>query len=140
MSIHLERAEMQLARGKSLALVKDSLKLHFTESLKYIENIPCPTCDTLVDDETCPECNGEGTIQGTEYVYPSKDEVQAKVDSYLAPMLASKAKEEALKYLNDTDWVIAKIAEAQLLGEDIVALKDKYAAILTNRVEARCRV
>lgn len=31
MSIHLERAEIQLARGKSLALVKDSLNLHYLE-------------------------------------------------------------------------------------------------------------
>ena len=43
------------------------------------------------------------------------------------------------KYLFDTDYVIAKISEAQISGDDKLAteLRKKYSDILNKRVEAR---
>ena len=80
MSEHLTRALEQIKRGKGLDLVKSSLTLHFREATKEIEKVPCGTCDTLVDDKTCPECNGEGVLNGTEWVY--KD-VSEEVDAWV---------------------------------------------------------
>jgi hypothetical protein len=58
--------------------------------------------------------------------------------------LVLKAKQEAEKivddaktYLTSTDWVIAKISEKSLIGEDVSALLVEYADIITNREEAR---
>jgi hypothetical protein len=52
-------------------------------------------------------------------------------------METAKAKAEALQYLADTDWVVIKINEAQVLGESIVDLIEKYKEILDKRQEAR---
>lgn len=40
-------------------------------------------------------------------------------------------------YLSKTDWVVNKIAEAQILGQDITALKEKYSELLNSRSIAR---
>ncbi len=42
--------------------------------------------------------------------------------------------------LNRTDYIIPKIQEASLLGEDVEALKTQYAEQLTQRQEARARI
>jgi hypothetical protein len=50
----------------------------------------------------------------------------------------AKAKQaDAQKYLSDTDWVVVKISEATLVGEDVESLKTKYAEVIAKRVEAR---
>lgn len=45
--------------------------------------------------------------------------------------------QEALAYLASTDWIVTKIAECQLLGGDVEALKTKYAIELLTRYEKR---
>ena len=44
---------------------------------------------------------------------------------------------EAKAYLADTDWVVIKINEAQVLGEAIQDLLVKYKEILDKRQECR---
>ena len=39
--------------------------------------------------------------------------------------------------LQNTDWIITKISEAQIKGEDITTLKDKYSQELADRATAR---
>ena len=46
---------------------------------------------------------------------------------------AEQAKAEAQQYLNETDWIVTKIAEIQLEGGDVEALKVKYATKLAER-------
>ena len=45
--------------------------------------------------------------------------------------------EEAKRYLKETDWIVVKINEYQLSGEDISPLLDKYAVELQTRKEKR---
>ena len=42
-------------------------------------------------------------------------------------------KDKAQVYLDSTDWIVTKIAEIQLAGGDVEALKVKYATELTER-------
>ena len=44
---------------------------------------------------------------------------------------------EAKAYLANTDYIVTKIAEAQVLGEDTVILLSEYAIELQQRKEAR---
>lgn len=43
----------------------------------------------------------------------------------------------AKQYLTDTDWIIVKLQEVQLLGSDISEMLTKYSAELTKREECR---
>ena len=58
---------------------------------------------------------------------------EAKAARYEAKLAQARAQ----KYLADTDWVVVKINEATLVGEDVAALKAKYIEVLTKRAEAR---
>ena len=40
-------------------------------------------------------------------------------------------------YLDDTDWVVTKIGEAQINGESITSLLTKYSTVLNQRAAAR---
>lgn len=51
--------------------------------------------------------------------------------------LAEQEKIDAENYLSETDWIIAKISESQLQGEDITALLEKYSAEIAKRAECR---
>lgn len=42
--------------------------------------------------------------------------------------------------LNETDYVVVKITEAQALGEDISPLLEKYTGVLSNRKECRAKI
>ncbi len=46
--------------------------------------------------------------------------------------------DECKQYLSNTDWVVAKIAEAE--GDDQTQLREKYADILTKRKEYRFEI
>lgn len=46
----------------------------------------------------------------------------------------------AKNYLDSTDWVVTKMAEAQFLNEDLSALVEKYSEILAERKEARTTI
>lgn len=48
--------------------------------------------------------------------------------------------EDAKQLLADTDWVVVKIQEASLLGEDTTALLAQYQDVLDARVEARATI
>lgn len=49
--------------------------------------------------------------------------------------------EQLKQYLNETDYVIAKLNEAKIEDEDLFnSLKLEYADILTKRKEARARI
>ena len=52
------------------------------------------------------------------------EEAQRVLDQQLA---------EAQKYLNDTDYVVVKMAEAMVAGEDITAMKAQYADVISER-------
>lgn len=47
---------------------------------------------------------------------------------------------EYKKYLQDTDYIVLKIAEAQSGGGDIAALRMEYAEQLAKRKEARNKI
>ena len=51
----------------------------------------------------------------------------------IAKQKAEQVKAEAQQYLNETDWIVTKIAELQLAGGDVEALKVKYATELSER-------
>ena len=40
---------------------------------------------------------------------------------------------EAQQYLNDTDYVITKMAESQVMGDNITAMKAEYTDVLAER-------
>jgi len=48
-----------------------------------------------------------------------------------------KEKYEAQKYLNETDWIIAKISETMTSGEDTAELIEKYKDEISKRKECR---
>ena len=54
-------------------------------------------------------------------------------DEEIAEQKAEQAKAEAQQYLNSTDWIVTKIAEIQLEGGDVEALKVKYTTELAER-------
>jgi hypothetical protein len=54
-------------------------------------------------------------------------------DEEIAKQKAEQAKAEAQQYLNETDWIVVKIAEIQLAGGDVEVLKVKYATELSER-------
>lgn len=43
-------------------------------------------------------------------------------------------------FLESTDYVVSKLAEAQAYGEDTTALKKKYAQVIQQRKDARARI
>lgn len=46
-------------------------------------------------------------------------------------------KEKCKKYLNETDYIIIKIYEAQIEGKDIAPIKEQYQETLTQREAVR---
>lgn len=45
--------------------------------------------------------------------------------------------EELENSLNTTDWIITRIYEAQLLGEDITPLMERYRSVIVERTRWR---
>ena len=56
---------------------------------------------------------------------------------YLDDLIASEAD---VKILSDTDWIVAKIQEASILGEDTAPLLEKYSGELQARRTARANL
>lgn len=52
---------------------------------------------------------------------------------YLAEKQLQQQLAEAQQYLNDTDYVVVKMAEAMVAGEDITAMKAQYADVISER-------
>lgn len=78
-----------------------------------------------------------------EYVIDVLD--QLTVAPYI-PYTPSQAEQDrqlvlaAKNYLDSTDWVVTKIAEAQVLNEDLPSLIEKYVDILAERKSARATI
>jgi hypothetical protein len=47
---------------------------------------------------------------------------------------------QAKAYLNETDWIVTKIAESQALGADIAGLLTKYSVELAQREASRTTI
>lgn len=58
----------------------------------------------------------------------------------IAEELKQKQLTEAKEYLDNTDWIIVKINEAQLLGQDIQPLLTKYELELLERENKRLTI
>ena len=61
---------------------------------------------------------------------PEKAEYETAKSEYSECLNSIRVKK---KYLADTDYVISKISERKVLGEDIEALKKEYKEVLDNR-------
>lgn len=68
---------------------------------------------------------------------PEKAEYETAKAEYTECLNSIRAKK---KYLNDTDYVISKISERKVLGEDIEALKAEYKEVLDNRGAYRSEI
>ena len=58
-------------------------------------------------------------------------------EEYLDELIASEAD---VKILADSDWIVAKIQEASILGEDTAPLLEKYSSELQARKTARANL
>lgn len=91
--------------------------------------------DGMVLTEAIPEV--------TEFVRPYTpiEVTDDMIQSELAKLsYVSKEKQDALKYLEETDWIVTKIAEAQALGTDISELLTKYSVELSQREVSRTTI
>jgi len=89
----------------------------------------------------------EGKIQQSDIqfiidrIYPTVlDEKGLEINNFTLfdeEFLKEKAKSDAEKYLQSTDWIIAKIGEYQFLGNDVSEMLVKYKDVLDKREEAR---
>ena len=71
---------------------------------------------------------------GTYYLYnvdTPKEQYISRDNSYENELILSI--DDYKCKLNETDYIVVKIAEAQALGEDITTLLEKYAEELSNR-------
>ena len=81
-------------------------------------------------DNNYNKINDDGS--GEVYDFRTDDEITA--DKTATSIATSKA------YLLETDWVVVKINESSIQGEDITDLLTKYADVLTARTEARTNI
>lgn len=81
-------------------------------------------------DNNCNKINDDGS--GEVYDFRTDDEITA--DETATSIATSKA------YLTSTDWVVVKINESRIQGEDITDLLMKYADVLIARTEARTNI
>lgn len=87
------------------------------------------------EKSTSVETNGE-VIEGFEYEgVVIEDGISYNEDALVEVATKFLAKE----YLNQTDWIVTKINEYQVIGKDIDELLSKYAEQLTKREEARTK-
>jgi len=87
-------------------------------------NLQTLDCTIFVEDKALPN-EDLFNYKYVEVVFSLKD----KTDYELIA--------EAKQYLLDTDWIIVKINETQLLGQDIQPLLTKYSAELAEREAKR---
>ena len=79
----------------------------------------------------------DGSIPEGYEAYEGSPIIGVTVENSHLASEALQAKENAEMFLTDTDWVVIKINEASLAGDDIEPLKMKYADILSSRADAR---
>ena len=71
------------------------------------------------------------------YVDPAISDNAEYIASRIAKLENELITAKAQSYLDSTDWIVVKINEAQVLGQDIQPMLDKYATELTKREECR---
>lgn len=76
-------------------------------------------------------------IVGSVEYLPEKAEYETAKAEYSECLNSIRVKK---KYLNDTDYVISKISERKVLGEDIESLKEEYKETLDNRGAYRSEI
>jgi len=86
------------------------------------------------------EVVGEDNIMYTYEEIEFSTDVPVEICESKVARHESKLKsKEAIEYLESTDWVVAKISEASVLGENIDELKTKYKDVLDARAVARTK-
>lgn len=92
--------------------------------------------------------NLKSPLVNENYIQITKEEFEelTKPKEYV-PTAEQKATQEKVrkiaeykKYLENTDYIVLKIAEAQSEGSDIAALRTEYAEQLAKRKEARNKI
>lgn len=92
--------------------------------------------------------NLKSPIIDENYIQITKEEFEelTKPKEYVPTKEQKAAQEKAKKiaeykkYLENTDYIVLKIAEAQSEGSDIAALRTEYAEQLAKRKEARNKI
>ena len=65
----------------------------------------------------------------------SKEDIRSILDDIGIDIDENKLKAQA--YLDSTDWIVAKIGEKQVLGEDVSTLLEKYSEQISERTKCR---
>lgn len=129
----------------SLILSKSGIVLEYNEAENPIQ------CDFALTDvtffktkvEMVEETMSGGGINAYYVIakegeeLPEKAEYETAKSEYMECLKSIRVKK---KYLADTDYVISKISERKVLGEDIEALKEEYKEILDNRGAYRLEI
>lgn len=68
-------------------------------------------------------------------LFPNLDTQEKKTD-YINKMIIAEMK----NFLDSTDWVVAKIGEALIKGQDTTPLMTEYQTVLTDRESARVAI
>lgn len=105
-------------------------KLTGTTHIKRLnDNTTIPIVDGNVDYEDYKQWIAEGNTPEPEFT-----------EEEIAQQELNKQIQEAKQYLTDTDWIVVKLQEAQLLGSDISEMLTKYSTELTKREECRALI
>lgn len=97
---------------------------------------------TYKEDDTYIEMDDNLFAQGFDTNYYLKSFLENPDEDYLKRKKEFEARKTVYnmkKYLYDTDYVIAKISEAQISGDEnlVTELRKKYSDVLNKRIEAR---
>lgn len=88
-------------------------------------------------ESKCSEFETELNIEQLTLVQEIKDAFVYQTQEELDAIVNEQKLQEAKNYLQSTDWIVVKIQEAQIKGEDVVVLLEKYSVELQKRDEAR---
>lgn len=77
-------AKKMLDAGKPVSKIREMLEKHFRQKHEQEPRYGlCEICDTDIDDETCPACNGEGKILDMSVEFIPKDSYDGEVNQWL---------------------------------------------------------
>ncbi|UTJ05384.1 hypothetical protein [Arcobacter roscoffensis] len=125
----LDDIELALSKGK-IEGAKVLLKEYFYKELTT-NKIPCNTCDTIIDDETCPECNGTGYVEGNKTIYPADKEVELKTNEYLASKYVELRKSEYPPIEEQLDMQFKDSINGTTKWADLItSIKSKYPKVV----------
>ena len=78
------------------------------------------------------------------YAYIGGQIVEKDLTEEIAEAEARREAEEEISrlkaYLSETDYVVTKMSEAMLYGEDVTSLQNEYGNVISARAEARRRI